>query len=139
MKELATAFIIKLESEEIKYETREFDDGRDVINFGFAGNNCPHIRIVCVFPKDGRSVQERCYSICKVPDDKRGVMLESINLLNAESRWIKYYIDSDKEVTCETDILVNIDTAAGSCFEMCIGIMKIVDDAYPKFMKTLWS
>ena len=139
MKELATAFIIKLESEEIKFETRELDAGIDVITIRGAGNNCPRIQIALIFDKDGKSLVVRCYSICRVPEDKRGAVLESINSFSAEYRWMKFYIDSDNEITCETDMQVNVDTAAESCFEMLIRIMRFSDEAYPKFMKTIWS
>ena len=139
MKEQVTSFKIKLELEGVIFEALEVKDGIDVVAIKIIGTNCPLIQVACVFDTNDRGAQLRCYSICKVSDDKRWSILEFINNFNAENRWLKLLIDGRNEINCEADIMFNIDTAAEQCFKMLIDLVNAVDDKYSELNKILLS
>lgn len=111
----------------------------DRVQIGFNGDNMPTISLIFVFGDDGRDVGIRVFSIAKVPEDKIGNACFACSKLNSKFRWVKFYLDSDNEVTASMDAVIDPYTTGEECYELLIRTTNIVDKAYPDIMKMLWS
>ena len=76
-----------------------------------------------------------------VPAEKRIRMLEVINKLNNEIRFIKFTLDSDNDLGVRADFLRNSgdDNLGIMAFEILLRIMRIMDNAYPAIARTFYS
>ncbi|WP_300135196.1 YbjN domain-containing protein [uncultured Oscillibacter sp.] len=111
----------------------------DLVQVSFKGKNMPQIEVRFCFGDDGRDVSAHVFSIAKVPDEKVGNACFACSNLNDKWRWVKFYLDSDNEVTAGLDAVIDPYTTGEECFELLIRMCDIVDEAYPDIMKMLWS
>lgn len=119
----------------IKYTV--LDDFR--VKVAYSGDNTNDITIMVIFDKDGDGlVALRCWSFGKCPNGKRAAVLEACNQLNSEYRWVKFYVDSDTDVSCGLDAVIDIDTVGEECIQLVRRMVSIYDDAYPVLMKACW-
>ena len=42
-------------------------------------------------------------------------------------------------INARCDNIIQLDTCGENCYELMIRMLKIVEDAYPSFMKALWA
>ena len=110
-----------------------------ILSVNYSGDNALAIRIVFVFGEEGRDVAIRCFSVAKVPSEKLAKAYETCSKLNAKWRWLKFYVDSDSEVTVADDAIVEPTTLGAECFELMLRCVDIVDNAYPEIMGTIWG
>ena len=61
------------------------------------------------------------------------------NRLNAEYRWVKFYLDKDGDVNAAIDAVISEDDCGEACMNLVHRIIRIVDDAYPEIAKTRWA
>lgn len=130
------AFISDLEKEEIKYK----DVDERCVRISYTADNTDDITINVIFDEDDEGlVAFKCWSFGKVPAKKRDKVLESCNDLNAEYRWVKFFIDGDDDVTADSDAIVDLDTVGSECIQMVRRMVNIIDEAYPRVMKAFWG
>lgn len=133
------AFIQALDQRGTKYTTRTMDNGKDLVKVVYRGENADSITVNLVFNADCEDVAVRSFSICKIPETKIPAIMLKLNDLNARFRWLKFYMDSDNEITAEMDAVITPVTAGPVCVELMLRSVNIIDDAYPELMKALWS
>lgn len=109
------------------------------VSVSFKGDNYPIIRSVFIFGDDGRDVAIRVFTIAKVPKDKALQVLAVCSVLNAEYRWVKFYLDTDWEVTAAMDAVIDPYTTGEECYELLMQMTQIVDKSYPEIMEALWG
>lgn len=131
----ANVFKDALEKKDIKY----IEEREDLIRVSFTGENATSIRTTFKFGDDNKDVSVHVFSICKVPDAKYEKACVLCSTLNAKWRWVKFYIDNDKEVTAEIDAVIDAYTAGDECSELLFRIVDIVDKSYPEIMQMLWN
>ena len=103
-------------------------------------DNSPDIDILIVFGDDDKHVQMRLTDMCKFPEGKMGNMFKTCSDVNARFRWIKFYVNRERvSITAETDAVISPETAGSEVFELIMRMANIVDEAYPTFMKAVWS
>ena len=125
-----------LDKKEIRYTI----EAEDVLAVEVNGmENAQKIRVVFIFDEDEQSVAIRCFSVAKVPSDKLARAYEMCSKLNNNWRWVKFYIDSDNEVTVADDAVVEPTTLGEECLELLAKCIRIVDKAYPEIMATVWG
>lgn len=124
-----------LDKKDVKYQVLT----EDRIDVTFRGNSMPSISVLFRFGEDGRDVALRVFSICKVPEEKVGNACFVCSKLNAQWRWVKFYLGSDDEVTASLDAVIDPYTTGEECFELLVRMVDIVDNAYPEIMKMLWT
>lgn len=134
MNSAAQNFANYLSSKEIKYRL----ESENVLSTGFTESNTS-VTVKFVFGEDGEDVALRVFSIAKVPENKLAGMAQVCSQLNLKYRWVRFYLDSDNEVTAAIDAVISAGTSNDVCFELLIRIIKIVNEAYPEIMKGLWS
>ena len=79
-------------------------------------------------------------SFTKVPENKLENAYEICNMCNARFRWVTFFVNlKNNSVLLKTDAIIQLD----SCGEECETLMKLMttvaDEAYPMFMKEIWT
>lgn len=131
-------FCSYLDRENIKYTV----DMENIVSIVFSGgDNIPSCDVKVIFDSDGgNTVAFKSWSIGKFKDESKYAKAVILcNRLNAKFRWAKFYVDDDFDVSVESDILVDENNVGEFCLEITLRLMKIMDDAYPDFMKIRWS
>lgn len=139
MQETTKRFLQHLDSEKIKYEAKERKEQSDWVCVKYQGDNVDPVTIQFFFGLDGKDVALRVFTIAKVPQNKTVDMLKTLNELMVEYRWLRFYLDADNEVTASYDATITAETAAPVSTELMFRTLNIVDDCYPRIMKTLWT
>ena len=129
-------FLERLSAEGIDYD----DLDETTLRICCSGENAASIRILVTFGEDGRGkVAFRCLSLSRVLEAKFPSALVACNVLNEKFRWVKFYVDSDKDIVCAHDAIVNYETVGDVCMEVLQLMVSIIDEAYPHLMKSLWG
>lgn len=103
-----------------------FDGGSIVIFFDFA--------------EDDSHVHLEGMDFITVPEDKFDKMYKVLNECNDRYKHVKFVLDTDNGHICaRDDDVIQIDSCGPECFELMIRMVKIVEDAYPIFMKAMWA
>ena len=122
----------------LKYHIQKEDDA-SVVEIGFGGDNY-NARLLFISRDDDSDVAVRSFNIVPtVPDDKRFTVLEAVNACNRRFRFVKFTLDNDSSLNAEYDLPVNTEDVGGACFEIGLRMAQIIDEAYPEFMKAIWS
>ena len=128
-------FMDHMDREGVKYT----DEKENVVCVSFSGKKLNTIPIYVFFDKDGEGlVQLACWNIANFKD-KFAAGILACNQLNAEYRWVKYYLDDDTDVRCTLDARIDEMTCGEECLEMVLRMVNIIDESYPTFMKALWT
>ncbi len=139
MLETAEKFIAELEKNEWKYkDARDLDDGKTHVGCGVTGKTT-QVDFHLFFDQDSHSVSIRAFKLFIVPIDKKLAVMNQMNAINAEYRWVKFFVDGDAWMNLQTDALINAETAGPVCLELIMRAINIVDEAYPKFMHEIWA
>lgn len=128
------------DAKEIRYDYYEPNESRnEAIRVSFGAKNKDSISLLLFIDEDGNSINVKSFSVAKVPENKLMDMYVCLNDLNNQYRWVKFYVDSDNEVTVSGDAIVDEASAGEECLEIVIRYIGIIDDVYPNIMKTLWA
>lgn len=136
MSKYKTEFMRCMDQQGIKY--RELDERK--VSVRYSGDNLKTIAIIVAFDKnDSNTVQIYSFEIASFKEDKFAAGLLACNALNARFRWVKFYLDSDRDVIAEMDAVVDYDSVGEECIELVRRMVGIIDEAYPEFMKAMWQ
>lgn len=128
-------FVKFLQEKSIKYT--EVNEKSMKITYG--GKNVNSVSVIIVFGDDCQDVQLAVLSIVAVPEEKRPEVYRVCSENNMHYRWVKFYLDSDGDLTADADAIIRPGDGPEICFEMLLHIISIVDKAYPSFMKAMWA
>lgn len=137
---LAERFKSALDAKGVRYEyTPKTEERAERVRITYNCDNIPSVSVIFFFDEGRNSVNIKCFTIAKVPETALMNMYVKLNELNADYRWIKFYIDSDNEVTASGDAIIDEETAGEECHELCMRYVNIIDECYPEIMKALWA
>lgn len=140
MNKITEAFVKKLDEIEVKYDIDENEDGYDWLGIQQVGEHSNNIYMQFFIDDSLLNMQIKQFSLCKITEEKEGDMLKILNELNAEYRWVKFYIDMEnKEVTASMDIDPNGEDIGQAGVDAAQLFIDIMNAAYPKIMMTLWQ
>ena len=128
-------FLNYLDEKGVKYT----DQDEHRLSISVSGKNHKNIVIHVNFDKEGDGIVRLCSWEIANFKDKFAAGIMACNEMNAQWRWVKFYIDEDMDVMCEMDARIDEATCASECFELTLRVYDIIDKAYPTFMKALWS
>ncbi len=135
----AMRFMSECDSAGLKYrESRDLDDGGSLVICGVSGKNNARYDVLFIFDKDGHSVSLRVFGLVTFPEEKWAGMLDAVNGVNGTYRWLKFFTKEDR-VNVQCDAIVSDETSGKVCVELLVRTMRIVDEAYPRFMHVLWG
>ena len=79
----------------------------------------------------------------KIPEDWYGTIYETINECNDAYNHVKFVLNTGGpdvgQISAREDDIIQIESCGAECFELMLRMVRIVEDAYPKFMKVLWG
>lgn len=88
---------------------------------------------------DDNDVAIRVCPVVRVPEEKKLQMLELINDFHNRFRYIRFYLDSDNDLTVSYDLPVKAESIGESAVEIFARFSQILDTVYPEIMRTIWS
>ena len=133
---LKSEFLRYLDEKGIKY--RDIDDV--AVRISYNVDNMDGIDVIVIFDENGKNyVSLNSWSIGQFTDDNYSKGLIVCNEMNAQYRWCKFYLNSDKKVTVQIDAIVEPNTVGPETLELVRRIVHIADEAYPSFMKARWA
>ena len=104
----------------------EFSGGSMRIFFNF-DESCTHVHLEGV-------------DFIKVPAEKYDAIYKPLNECNDQYTHIKFVLDTeDGYIVARDDDIIQLESCGEECFELMIRMVKVVEDAYPKFMKALYA
>ncbi len=126
-----------MESQGVKCHEVNEEEGFAVVGWTLENTK---IMLIFKFGDDNRDVHIIGRDFIKVKEDKYPEVYKVLNECNAKYRWVKFILDEESgEIRAEDDAVIQLDSCAQEAFELMIRMNHVVDDAYPRFMKALWS
>lgn len=139
MLQTTTDFLETLKKNEWKYkDLQELDNGNDRVCCGVNGK-LTTVDFNFFFDKDGHAFTMRIFRLFTVPIDKKLQLMEVMNTVNKDYRWIKFFIDNECWMNVQADAIINSENAGAVGMELMIRTMQIIDETYPKFMHEIWT
>lgn len=130
------AYMQYMDSQGVKY----LDKDEHVVRVSYSGDNLNTIPVYVFFDQDGDGIVTlRCWDIVKIPEDKMAKALITCNEMNKRFRWVKFYVDKDRDIMAEMDAVVDMQTVGAECVQLVKRTVNIIDDAYPEFMRVVWG
>lgn len=129
-------FLSHLRLEGVKYE----DTGSNRVNIIYNCKNLDSIKVIVTFDEDGEGlVSLHSWSLGKANDSDFAALLIACNLLNTKYRWVKFYIDDDKDITMQIDGVVDYETVGSETLQLVRRMVSIGDESYPVLMRAKWG
>lgn len=116
-----------LNEKNLKYN---LDDERPVVRLNFRGDNIESQTFTLIVDEDGESVALRVFSIYQFEKGQLADAYEFCNRVNNQYRWMRFYVDSDDELTAAIDAVVSPESAGEECYEIIGRAVDIVDSVY---------
>lgn len=142
MRNVARLITEEFDKVEVKYGLMD-DDEKTVVEAGFPIENGPNVlvKFICRGDDGDNNVAIRLFQLAKVTEDQLDKAIKVVNECNNEFRFVKFCVDSDRDINVETDIPTRSsdDCVGQMAVEYFIRIMSIVKEAYPTIMRALWS
>lgn len=126
------------ESRECHYKI--VDEEEEVMSASYSMDNRDGLTVYMFFNDEASTVKARAVDITKFPENKKEMMYKVCNTLNADYRFLKFFVDeSDNTITADIDAIVDMDTVGEEVFRLAIKVANIVDEAYPDMQKAIWA
>ena len=78
-----------------------------------------------------------CWDVVKVAENKVEKAYALCNELNEKFRWVKFYVDSDRDIRVQLDAIMSEDNAGEVCREIVYRMVNIIDGAYIEIVRAL--
>ena len=115
------------------------EQNEDLIKVAYTGENLNTIPVYVFFDQDNAPyVQLKCWEIQNFKNNEAAALV-ICNSLNAKYRWVKFYLDNDKDIVASIDAIVDMDTCGEVCLDLVRRIVSILDEAYPQIAKARWA
>ena len=136
MSAYASLFKSFLDREGIRYN----EGNNEIISITYSAENTNSIEVFVRFDEDGKNrVTLVSFAIGEFPQAQFAKALVTCNMMNRKYRWVKFYINDNNCIAVSSDAILDEETCGDECMEYVIRIVKIIDGAYPEFMKARWA
>lgn len=124
----------QLDSEGLKYQ--EVDPGR-AVRVGFSHMpNAGAVGVIVFMDEDDASIALRSFNLVTLDDAVKPAMYKVCSDLNAQYRWMKFYVDEkDNTITVAADAVTQLDSVGEETMELVARMVRIIDEAYPTLMR----
>jgi len=129
----AELFAKSLKSKKLNYRSGISGDN-SVIEFPYDG------KIARLFFCGDKGTYLSVYLVYEsVPKEKTVDVILTCNDLNAQYKWITFYVDRDNDVILHDDAILTPETACEEAFELLVRMLKISDEVKPVIMKAIYA
>ena len=134
-REISNAF----DKKDLKYKLNTTSNS-SAVEAGYSGDNVSGVKMLFISRDDDNDVAVRAFNVVRgVSEAKRGEVLKLINSLHAKYRYVRFVLDEDGCIDVEYDFPVEGGNIGEASVEIFVRLAKIIDEAYPQFMKTMWA
>lgn len=117
-------FTNKLDEEKIRYSV---EAEKDIVRVRYNGDHFKSVTFTFIFDDDGASFAMRVFSIAQFTSAQLADAYEFCNRMNDKFRWLRFYVDGDRELTAALDAVITPSNAGAACFELLHRAVNIVD------------
>lgn len=133
----AQSFQAFMESKDMKIQF--LDDEEKVAKVGFNLDGTT-LQILIFFGEDNRDVHFEGRDFITIPADKREMIYHLCNQCNSNFRWVTFVWNEEHEcMTVQADAIIEPSSCAEECYDIIMRMCGIVQEAYPIFMKAIWT
>ncbi len=76
----------------------------------------------------------------EIPEGRIEQMYKVVNEANDKFAYIKFTVDEEhRQIIARDDAVIQLDSCGGECLELSFRMVKVVESAYPTFMKSIWA
>ena len=126
---LMDGFTAELDRRQIRYSTNA---EKKIVSCKYDGDHFKDQSFTFFFDDDGESFSVRAYSIEQFTKNQLDDAYAFCNTVNADYRWITFYVDSDDELTARADSIANPKTIGARGYELLSRIVRITDGVCEK-------
>ena len=130
----AELFIENLRSKNLNFDVNELPDGAVRVAFPYQGKVTR-----CIFNGDNGSYLSLYLDYEKIPEEKLADAVFLCNELNAEYKWVTFYVDKDNDLFLHDDAILAVENAAEEAFELLVRLVKIGEEEKPRIMRTIYT
>ena len=130
----AEQFTQTLKEKNLNNAAGDTDRGDSVVDFPYQGKVTK-----CIFSGEEGQYFSMYLVYERIPEEKVADLIFLCNELNAEYKWVTYYIEKDNDLVMHDDAIVSPESAADECFELLIRMLKISEDIKPRIMKAIYA
>lgn len=119
-------------------EIKTRDNGKQTVTFMYQTElmgKPVSVMVTC----DSCSVEQTVFGIANIPEDKITNAILMCNDLNAEYRFLKFYVDEENNVVVEDDAFLDEHSAGAEIFAVTKIMLEKLNDIYGRFMKAIWA
>lgn len=115
-------------------------DSFSFVEAGFTVENCT-FKLFFISTDDDNDVKAVTEDFAKYPESKFQSGYKMMNELSQTYKYLKFIMDDKGAVRAQFDFPASLSTEAVGkvAVEIALRCMSIVDDAYPKIMKSIWQ
>ena len=115
----------------------ELQDDLLRIGWNFEGGS---MEIFLHFDESDTHVHLEGLNFIKVPESKYDKIYRVLNECNDNYSHVKFVLNLESgQINARDDDVIQLDSCGEECFELMIRMLRVVEDAYPKFMKAIWA
>ena len=130
----AELFVDKLKAQNFNFESGTDKDGDSVVEFPYKG------KVAKMFFCGDDGGYFSLYLVYEhVPEEKLADVIFLCNELNAQYKWVTFYVDKDGDVVLHDDAILTASNAAEEAFELLVRTLKIGEDVKPAIMKAIYA
>ena len=130
----AELFVNDLRSKNLNFNVQEATNGDVVVSFPYGGKITR-----CLFCGENGSYLSLYLDYERVPEEKLADAVFLCNELNAEYKWVTFYVDKDNDLFLHDDAILAVENAAEEAFELLVRLIKIGDEEKPRIMRTIYA
>jgi len=98
------------------------------------------VDIIVIFGEDETDAALRCFNVCSFDKSKIEALYKACSVMNKKYRWVKFYVDEEREViVAEDDAVIQLDGCGEEVEELVFRMLDVVKNAYPEFMRAIYA
>lgn len=127
--QMIDAFCAELDRKGVKYSANR---EKKLVSITYDNDHYKNQAFTFFFDDDGASFYVRAYSIEQFTKSQLDDAYAFCNQMNADYRWLTFYVDSDDELTARADSIANLKTMGPRGYEILQRFVRIVDKVCEK-------
>ena len=108
-----------------------------MVEVGFSTGS---VKIFVKFNESGDQVYLEGIDFIRVPTEKYEMIYNTLNECNNRYLHVKFVLDTKEgQLSARDDDIIQPDSCGEECFKLIARMARIIEDAYPRFMKALYA
>ena len=88
---------------------------------------------------DSEDVGIYVFDIASVMEEHRADVLEMLNYINANYRYVRFFVGENDSVCAACDVPKTAQDVPATAVELFVRLSQMVDECYPYIMRSMWG